>query len=85
MQTTISKWGNSQGVRIPKELLDKVNLAQNDIVEIIADDENIIIKKSKKRTNKHKTIQERFQGFDSDGAYAFDMIDWGKPEGHEIW
>lgn len=83
MQTTISKWGNSQGVRIPKELLDKVNLAQNDIVEVIADDENIIIKKSKKRTKKHKTIQERFQSFD--GTYDFEIISWGKPAGHEIW
>lgn len=83
MQTTISKWGNSQGVRIPKELLDKVNLAQNDVVEVIADDENIIIKKSKKRTKKYKTIQERFQGFAD--AYDFEIINWGKPEGHEIW
>ncbi|MBK6303675.1 MAG: AbrB/MazE/SpoVT family DNA-binding domain-containing protein [Arcobacter sp.] len=34
MTVTISKWGNSQGFRIPKDILDKLNLAVGDLVNI---------------------------------------------------
>ena len=30
MQATIQKWGNSQGIRIPKAFLDALNMAEND-------------------------------------------------------
>ena len=34
MQTNIVKWGNSQGIRLPKMLLDSVNLTDSDTVDI---------------------------------------------------
>ncbi|HHV13657.1 MAG TPA: AbrB/MazE/SpoVT family DNA-binding domain-containing protein [Clostridiales bacterium] len=82
MQTTIVKWGNSQGVRHPKFLLDSVNLRDGDIVEVIAENDSIIIRKPQDK-RMHKTIQERFKDFG--GAYGFGEIDWGKPVGKEIW
>ena len=30
MQAAIQKWGNSQGIRIPKAFLDALNMAEND-------------------------------------------------------
>ena len=35
MTTTIQKWGNSQGVRIPKILLDTVKWSENEEIVII--------------------------------------------------
>jgi antitoxin MazE len=82
MRSTIAKWGNSQGVRLPKQLLDSVNLSSNDIVDIVAQDGNIVIKKAAGR-KPYKTIQERFEGFE--GEYQPISVNWGKPVGEEIW
>ena len=41
MVTTIQKWGNSQGIRIPKYLLDAVEWN---------DDEQLVLTADKKRT-----------------------------------
>lgn len=80
MMTNIVKWGNSQGIRLPKYLLDSVHISDNDIVEVITENDSIVIKKS---ASKYKTIQERFKDFD--GTYEPIEIDWGKPVGNEIW
>ena len=82
MQTAIVKWGNSQGIRLPKALLDSANLTDRDIVDVIAENGSIIIKKSEGK-KAHRTIQERFKDFD--GVYEPEKIDWGKPTGKEIW
>lgn len=82
MQTTIVKWGNSQGIRLPKLLLDSVNLTDNDTVEVTAESDKIIIKKANNK-EKYKSIQERFKDFD--GTYEPIGMDWGKPVGKEIW
>lgn len=81
MITNIQKWGNSQGVRIPKNILETAHLSENDTVEIIPQDGTILIKKAEPK--KRKTIQELFDGYD--GKYEPAEIDWGKPEGKEIW
>lgn len=80
MTTNIVKWGNSQGIRLPKYLLDSVQISDNDTVEVITENDSIIIKKLESR---RKTIQERFKDFD--GPYEPEEIDWGKPAGKEIW
>ena len=82
MNSTIVKWGNSQGIRLSKQLLDSVNLAVFDSVEIVAQDNNLVIKKVENK-RLHKTIQERFLDFD--GEYEHIEIDWGEPVGKEIW
>lgn len=82
MQTNIVKWGNSQGIRLPKMLLDSVNLTESDIVDITVENGNIIIKKAENK-KQYKTIQERFKDFN--GEYEPIDIDWGKAEGKELW
>ena len=82
MTTTIVKWGNSRGVRLPKYLLDSVKLTDNDTVEVVTENENIIIKKiTVKRP--HKTFEERIAGFD--GEYVAEEWNTGKPVGNEVW
>lgn len=76
---TIQKWGNSQGIRIPKHILDAVALKADEQVSIDVSDGMIIIKKV---THK-KTISELFAGFD--GEYCEEEIDFGEPRGEEAW
>ncbi len=49
MITTIKKWGNSQGIRIPKSLLDKVQWSENEKLELNICKNKIILEKSPKR------------------------------------
>jgi len=80
MIATIQKWGNSQGIRLPKVLLDDLNMYEGNKVEILRQDNVIIIKSA---AQKRQTIQELFAGYDDD--YTPEEIDWGKPAGSEIW
>lgn len=81
MTTTIQKWGNSQGIRIPKMLLDSVNWSENEQIEIKVDNGKLIIEKTKDR--KRKNIKELFKNYK--GNYEPEKIDWGEPKGEEIW
>ena len=87
MQTTIVKWGNSQGIRLPKVLLESVNLTNNDTVDVIAENGNIIIKKSKK-VRVRTPLAERLKDWDGK-PYEFTDEDreWldMKPVGEEAW
>ena len=50
MYVTLKQWGNSVGVRIPKEALENSNLCLNDDLEIFTFDGGITLqKKSKKK------------------------------------
>lgn len=80
MTTRIQKWGNSHGVRIPKILLDTVNWSENEQIVIVVDNGKIIMEKAK---SKRKNIKELFANYKED--YKPIEIDWGKPEGKEIW
>lgn len=79
MNTTIQKWGNSQGIRIPKIILDEVKWAENEDIVIKTEDERIVIEKARKRKN----IIELFENYEEE--YNSTEIDWGKPKGVEIW
>lgn len=79
MTTTIQKWGNSQGIRIPKPILEELNISENEEVDLIVENNSLVIKK----VNKRKTIQELFEGYD--GIYKPKEYDWGKPMGKEVW
>jgi antitoxin MazE len=46
MNTQVQKWGNSLGVRIPKDLAQKLNLHSGSQIELIAKDHHLIITKS---------------------------------------
>ena len=89
MTTTITRWGNSSGIRIPKPVLDSLYLKNNDKVELSVVENAIIVKK----IIHTKTIEERFEAFygtDFETAlennpYNFPEFQWGKPMGDEAW
>lgn len=80
MRGTIKKWGNSQGIRLPKSILEDVNLKENDEIEIRVINGMIQIKSIKK----HLTLKERLEGYSEDQLKSNEW-DIGKREGQEFW
>ncbi len=80
LYTTIQKWGNSHGIRIPKPLLEALQLRESDRVEIERYQDIITIRKACIR---HKTLEERMANFE--GSYEFSECDTGTPVGNEVW
>lgn len=79
MVTKIQKWGNSQGVRIPKVILEKLEWKENEPLTIDIKDGKIVIERSIER----KDIKELFKDFKEE--YEPENIEWGNPTGEEIW
>ncbi|GHU55664.1 hypothetical protein FACS1894132_12090 [Clostridia bacterium] len=50
MISQVAKWGNSQGLRIDKNLLDSIGLNIGDNIEIIKQNDMLILKPQKSRT-----------------------------------
>lgn len=73
MTTTISKWGNSQGVRIPSEMLKSLDYSIGDEVTIIEFEGKILIIKTPKKLNAtgilNKYVKERINDETIDNAW----------------
>jgi len=83
MTTTVQKWGNSQGVRLPKAILEQLLLKENDRVEITAINDTIVIKRKTRQRRAKKSLEERFENYD--GNYQCAEYDWCEPVGNEVW
>jgi len=84
MIATVRNFGKGLGVQIPKSLLKNVQIAENDDVEILVMDNNIVIKRQESK--KHLTTKERIAAFfETPDDVQLSEINWGKPQGKEIW
>lgn len=89
MYATIQRWGNSQGIRIPKVLLETLHIRENDRVELIQTEDAITIRKAAAPT--HKTLEERLTAFYGQPVEEIGRIengpevDWGAEKGGEVW
>ena len=70
-QVAIKTWGNSQGIRIPKNILEKLGLHVSDTLQIEVIDDSIVLKKA----FKHKTFEERVAEYN--GEISICDYDWG--------
>lgn len=48
MTATISKWGNSQGLRLPKDVVNELHLKVGDMVNIFTEGQKLIIEPIRK-------------------------------------
>ncbi|MGL4609163.1 MAG: AbrB/MazE/SpoVT family DNA-binding domain-containing protein [Trueperaceae bacterium] len=78
MMTKVQRWGNSQGLRIPKELLETANITIGDDVHILAKEGKIVIEKRKKFDLKDMVSR-------MPKKYEVEEISLGKPMGKEVW
>lgn len=58
MSVKIQKWGNSLGVRIPKTVIEKVNLSENSEVEIESKNGTIVIFPAKKEYSLDSLLEQ---------------------------
>ena len=80
MEIQIIKWGNSQGIRIPRNVMKDCGFQLNDKLEMIISDRKIIIQK----VLRHRTLEER--AAECGGKLGpYEEYDWGEPVGREIW
>lgn len=77
-QVAVRPWGNSQGIRIPKNILEKLNISVSDTLQICIENDAIVLKK----VFKHKTFEERVAEYD--GEISICNFDWGDPVGREM-
>jgi len=82
MISKIQKWGNSQGLRFPVEVLKQADLSVGDEVNIIVTKEKIVLKRAAKTRGKYnlKDLVAKMPA-----KYKPTEEDWGKPVGKEAW
>lgn len=80
MQAQVKEWGNSQGIRLSKEILKSAGIALNEILDVTVSNGVITLAKP----FRHKTLEERTKEFGGklmlDGEY-----EWGEAVGREVW
>ena len=80
MFTKIQKWGNSQGLRLPRHVLETARLDVGDDVEIVSDEKEIVIKK---RAQPKFDLAEMLSRMPRN--YHAREESFGKPVGKEEW
>ena len=79
--TTVSRWGNSLGVRIPQDAVDQLKLRPGAKVTFELHGGAITIRPV--RTRRKWTEAELLKGVTPEMAGG--EVDWGSPVGKEIW
>lgn len=82
MITRLQKWGNSQGVRLSKDLLANVGLEVGDEVEI-AELDGALLVTPVHRTRGTVDLAQLVREIPAD--YTPGELDWGPPAGREVW
>ena len=82
MQTiTLSLWGKSLALRIPKKVVDKYGMQVGDKINLIEKKDYFEVRKI--RAIKCYNLEEILAGVES--MPKEDIIDWGRPYGREIF
>jgi len=82
MRATVSKWGNSMALRIPKSILDENMLQEGCQVEIFSKDGKIILEPQEKKVREgwEQAAMEAHQNSDDeltiDFSNEFDKEEW---------
>ena len=82
MVTKIQKWGNSQGLRLAKQVLEEAHISVGDDVDVKTRDGLIVISPVRRVRGKW-SLQELVSRMPKD--YKAEETDWGKPVGREVW
>ncbi len=85
MRTNLAKWGNSAAIRIPKAILEELNIDSDNFESISFDmdieGDKLILRKKQDKT-KFELLVEKSKGEKLNPKVD---IDWGKPVGKEVW
>jgi len=82
MVTKVQKWGNSQGLRFSKDLLEQVQIEVGDEVQVTVRGGRIIVESLTKVRGRYK-LQDLVARIPN--GYRGEEVDWGSPVGKEAW
>ena len=82
MLAKIQKWGNSQGLRLNKGVLEDAQIEVGTVVDVMVKDGTIVITPARRIRGKHCLHQlvERIPD-----SYQVEETDWDEPVGKEEW
>ena len=82
MITKIQKWGNSQGLRLSKELLSDADVDVGDAVEVAVRKGTLIVRPLRRVRGGHdlRALVGRISK-----KYKPEELAWGPPVGREVW
>ncbi|HEX5077820.1 MAG TPA: AbrB/MazE/SpoVT family DNA-binding domain-containing protein [Geminicoccaceae bacterium] len=75
----VSRWGNSLAVRIPRTVADQARIEEGQEVELTVTDGCLTIRPRARGY----TLDELLEQVTPENRH--DEVDWGKPEGGEVW
>ena len=81
MLTKIQKWGNSQGLRFTKALLEEAQIKVGDEVQVSVHEGRIVVEpvtKVRGRYDLEALVSKMPKG------YRAEELDWGPPVGREV-
>lgn len=82
MITRVQKWGNSQGMRLSKEILAETGIKVGDSVDVSVQDGALVVTPAKcvrGGVDLAELVRRIPEGYEA-GEF-----DWGAPEGREAW
>ena len=82
MVTRVQKWGNSQGVRIPRKVMDEAKIDVGDEVEVTVEAGRILVEPSQRVRGKYR-LEDLIARMPED--YIPQEEDWAEPVGREEW
>ena len=82
MVTRVQKWGNSQGLRLSKELLSAADIDVGDAVDVTVRDGSIVVTPAR-RVRGALELDELLAAIPDD--YRHEELDWGPAVGNEVW
>ena len=80
MKVQVKEWGNSQGIRFPKAVLQEAGIAVNDMLNVEVENGKIVLYPE----FRHKTLEERIRESGCE-LRGIGELDWGEPQGNEVW
>ena len=82
MVTKVQKWGNSQGLRLAKRVLEEARISVGDPVDV-STGEGVIVITPVRRVRGKQSLQELVPRIPKN--YRPKELDWGRPIGREDW
>ena len=82
MITKVQKWGNSQGLRLSKQLLSDVDIEVGDAVEVAARDGALVVTPAH-RVRGGVDLEDLVARIPR--GYKPGELEWGRPVGKEVW
>ncbi len=82
MVTRVQKWGNSQGLRLSKEVLSAARIEIGDVVDVEVREGSIVVtpvRQVRGALDLEQLVAEIPRGYKPGEA------DWGPPAGGEVW